>query len=136
MFKEPEQPRKRDYGTMRGLLSLIARSRRQLDFPALRDYGEPDDIAAEIKRLHGDGLIEGSIFFDQYDEYVNGEITGLTDEGRAFFALLENAKVWSIILGTLKAADVNLPYPLLKEVCEEIVKRYVISFIPEIKEHV
>ena len=36
------------------------------------------------------------------------------------------------VVGTLKEADIDVPHPLLKEVCEEIVKRYVTSFIPDI----
>lgn len=32
---------------------------------------------------------------------------------------------------TLDAAGIDVPYPLLKEVSEEIVKRYVMGFIPD-----
>ena len=59
-----------------------------------------------------------------------GTIDGLTDDGRSLLRDIESDDVWKICLDTLEGADVDLSYPLLKDVCETIVKRYVESFIP------
>lgn len=77
-----------------------------------------------------DGLVEGEVLLDPYGACVKCVAYGLTDEGREFYRLVENEEVWRIVLDTLGRAGVDVSYPLLKEVCEEIVKRYVTQFIP------
>lgn len=44
---------------------------------------------------------------------------------------IENLRVWSIVSKTLEAANLDLSYPLLKEVCDEIIRRYVMGKIPK-----
>lgn len=127
---------KRDYKVMRKVLGIIAKSKRPLeaaDFIGFHGDELGRELAHELRRLKRDGLIESSIEFDVFGEYVGGAVDGFTDEGREFYSLVENGSVWAIVSKTLNAADVDIPYPLLKEVCEEVVKRYVTSFIPEIK---
>ena len=70
--------------------------------------------------------------FQDGDGCCPGGEASISDEGREFFRLVENESVWQLVLRTLDAAGVNVPYPLLKKVCEEIVTRYVSSFIPKI----
>ena len=124
---------KRDYAAMRRVLEVVARAKRPVGYNALRSSVQATDIAYEAKRLKDDGLIECTMAFNVFGEYEGGEIGGLTDEGREFYNLVAKGDAWAIMLETLEAADVNIPYPLLKEVCMEIVKRYVTSFIPEIR---
>ena len=122
----------RNYTVMRELLAHISKARQMLDLDDL-DWFEPRDrVRGELRRLKADGLIDGVVEFTPSGVCRSCTVTGLTDEGREFWRLVENDAVWAIVRDTLKAADIDVPYPLLKEVCEEIVKRYVTSFIPEI----
>ena len=60
-----------------------------------------------------------------------GRVEGLTPDGRAFLRDIENERVWAIVCETLEAAGLDLSYPLLREVCEEVVRRYVMGKIPK-----
>ena len=121
----------RDYQVMRDAISVVAESRMRTVFSDF-DRVQPNDLVlGELKRLISDGLVDGAISFDSFGTCETFRIDGLTEEGRAFWRLLENERVWRIIRDTLRKADVDVSYPLLKEVCEEIVKRYVVRFIPE-----
>ena len=123
----------RNYRVMCEVLDKAAeahRRRRAYDFDDFRDIQQLDKVIGELERLKRDGLLDGAA------EFINGmcltcAVSGLTEEGEAFYRLIENDHVRAIIVGTLKEADIDVPYPLLKEVCEEIVKRYVTSFIPD-----
>ena len=44
---------------------------------------------------------------------------------------IENERVWMLVLQTLEVAGLDLSYPLLKEVTDEIVRRYVMGKIPK-----
>lgn len=90
-----------------------------------------DDALAEALRLVDDGLVDADVRRSSFGDVCSFRVRGLTDEGRSFWRLVENDDVWQIILGTLTRAGIDVSYPLLKEVCEEIVKRYVTSFIPD-----
>lgn len=92
--------------------------------------GGLDDIREELDRLKEEGLIEHDISWDPA-EMPLGRVGGLTSAGRAFLRDIENERVWAIVLETLEAANLDLSYPLLKEVCEEIVRRYVMGKIPK-----
>ena len=83
----------------------------------------------EITRLGNEGLIQHNIVWEAYN-IANGKITGITETGREFLRNIENERVWLLIEQTLKEANLDLSYPLLNEVCEEIVRRYVMSKIP------
>ena len=122
----------RDYSVMRQVLERVAESRRSLslgDFAGIQPSG---DVPAELGRLVRDGLVEGEVLLDPHGACVKCVASSLTDEGREFYRLIENGEVWRIVLDTLSRAGVDVSYPLLKEVCEEIVKRYVTQFIPSL----
>lgn len=121
----------RDYDVMRQVLAVIAASgeTRYSAFGSVKPRGGVDE---ELSRLTGDGLVDGEVMRDRYGTLVGVTIRGLTDEGVEFWRLIENDDVWRIVLGTLTRAAVDVSYPLLKEVCEEIVKRYVTRFIPDL----
>ncbi len=118
---------------MRAVLATAAGSAHPLKYrdlwPAVRDEAA---IRQELARLGRDGLIDDGIRFQGGDGCCLGGEASITDEGREFFMLVENECVWQLVLRTLDAARVDVPYPLLRKVCEEIVTRYVSSFIPKI----
>ncbi|MST60032.1 hypothetical protein [Parafannyhessea umbonata] len=122
----------RDYDTMRTVLAIVAANDGPTsygDFISVRDEAA---LKRELARLEADGLIESTIEFqDGSGICLGGEISGLTPEGREFFRLIENDRVWALVSRTLDSAGIDVSYPLLKEVSEEIVKRYVIGFIPD-----
>lgn len=123
----------RDYEAMRAVLAAAAGSARPLKYGDL--WSAVQDEAAlrqELVRLGRDGLIDNGIRFQDGDGCCLGGEASITDEGREFFRLVENESVWQLVLRTLDAAGVDVPYPLLKNVCEEIATRYVSSFIPKI----
>lgn len=124
----------RDYDAMRAVLATVARGERPSRYgdlwSAVRDEGA---IRSELARLGRDGLLESGIRFQDGDGRCLGGEATITDEGREFFNLIENDGVWQLVIRTLTSVRVDVPYPLLKEVFEEIVKRYVTSFIPDIK---
>lgn len=123
----------RDYDAMRAVLATIASSERPSRYgdlwSAVRDESA---LRSELARLGRDGLLDNGIRFQGGDGCCLGGEATITDEGREFLRLIENDGVWHLVIRTLDAAGVDVPYPLLKEVCEEIVKRYVTSFIPDI----
>lgn len=121
----------RDYTVMREVLSLAYATARPLPFDDFYGAGQRDHVVDELKRLQREGLIDGGFEFDG-QMCLSGSVDGLTPIGEEFFRDIENGDVWKIILDTLEKAGVDLSYPLLKEVCEEIVRRYVASFIPNI----
>ncbi|MBQ9068796.1 MAG: hypothetical protein IJ131_07010 [Eggerthellaceae bacterium] len=124
----------RDYVTMRNVLMLTAAAKGKLCFNDFRGELQDDTrLKEELVRLEGEKLLDADISLDGvFGRGRKCSVSGLTPEGRAFYRLIENDDVWSIVLETLRQANVDISYPLLKEVCEEIVKRYVTSFIPDI----
>ena len=120
----------RDYAVMRQVLARAAGSARLLGLGDFAGVQPSCDVPAELSRLISDGLVEGEVLLDPYGTCVKCVASGLTDEGREFYRLIENEEVWRIVLDTLSRAGVDVSYPLLKDVCEEIMKRYVTSFIP------
>ncbi|WP_126513774.1 hypothetical protein [Slackia heliotrinireducens] len=123
----------RDYVLMRQLMALAAKDGGPAPTSDYYDVGRPESVTAELKRLKADGLIDAEFKHDFNGVCVGCEVVGATEEGKAFFRLVENPDVWRIVCQTLESAGIDVSYPLLKEVCEEILKRYVTSFIPEIK---
>nr|DAF81960.1 MAG TPA: Flagellin, PadR, transcription factor, DNA.8A [Caudoviricetes sp.] len=122
----------RDYGTMRAVLATIAGSTGTARYGDFFRINDEVALKRELARLKADGLIESTLEFQDGDGIcLGGDVSGMTPEGREFFRLIENDRVWSIVSKTLDAAGIDVPYPLLKEVSEEIVKRYVMGFIPE-----
>ena len=124
----------RSYMTMRSVLKLAAGARRELEFDDFAGIHPRDKLVEELKRLAEERLIESTVRFSETDAWEGGSVACLTPEGVAFYRLIENEDVWAIVLGVLKEADLDLSYPFLKEVCEEVVKRYVANFIPEIED--
>ena len=92
------------------------------------------ELMAEIKRLTVEELIDSKIIFNVFSNLEEGKIYGITSKGKEFLRLIEEPNVWGICVTTLTDAGLDLSYPFLKEVCEEIVKRYVFSKIPIKKE--
>jgi hypothetical protein len=124
----------RNYDVMREIIIDIANSESPIKYGAFRDIEDEPAIKEELHRLKDEGLYKGEIrFLDGNGTCQGGEIEGLTKEGMEFYRLIENYDVWEIMRKTLDEAQVDISYPLLKEVCQEIVKRYVASFIPDIK---
>lgn len=123
----------RDYRAMRWILSIVADATGAVDIGDFMPVGSIEEVGKELERLRRDGLVDGTFAFNSSFAYTGGTVSGLTEEGEGFYRLVENERVWSIILKTLDNAGIDISYPLLKEVCEEIVKRYVTSFIPNIK---
>lgn len=123
----------RDYSAMRSVLAVAAHRGGPASYGDFfkTNVDEPT-LKLELRRLESDGLIDSSIRFFDGDGLCLGGAASITEEGERFFRLIENNRVWQIVLDTLDAADIDVSYPLLREVCEEIVKRYVSSFIPEI----
>lgn len=122
----------RDYDVMHDVIRVVATSTRRIAFSDFSRVQPNELVERELRRLVSDGLIEGEIRYDGFGTCQAFHIEGLTEEGAEFWRLIENDDVWAIIHGTLREAGIDVSYPLLKEVCEEIVKRYVISFIPNI----
>lgn len=126
----------RSYETMRHVLAVAAKTEAELHYVDFRTTAGRDDdmLECELNRLKREDLLDGEVnLTHEFGERSCCRVAGLTDEGLAFYKLIENDKVWDIILETLKAANIDISYSLLKEVCEEIVKRYVTSCIPDIK---
>ena len=124
----------RNYKVMLDVLDRAARarpSRRVYEFDDFSDIDQRDRVREELLRLKRDGLVDGAASFDASGFCLTCSVAGLTDEGEEFHRLVENDGVREVALSTLRDADADVPYPLLKEVCEEIVKRYVTSFIPK-----
>ena len=119
----------RNYELMRSILCKAATLKEPLSIGVFLSHYEVAEIREEITRLNIEGLIQHSIVWEAC-EMASGKITGITEEGRAFLRNIENERVWMLIEQTLKDANLDLSYPLLKEVCEEIVRRYVMSKIP------
>ena len=119
----------RNYELMRSILCKAATLKEPLSIGVFLSHYDFEEIKEEITRLSDEGLIQHSIVWEAC-EMASGKITGITEEGRAFLSNIENERVWMLIEQTLKDANLDLSYPLLKEVCEEIVRRYVMSKIP------
>lgn len=124
----------RNYDVMREIIIDIATTKAPIEYGDFLNIKNESAIKDELCRLKDEGLYKGEIrFLDDTNTCLGGEIEGLTREGMEFYRLIENYDAWEIMRKTLKKANVDIPYPLLKEVCQEIVKRYVASFIPDIK---
>lgn len=121
----------RDYAVMRKILAMVAQQ-RCITFDGFIGVAERGVVTRELMRLKRDGLIDSTLMFDEWDVCEGGQVTCLTAEGIDFWHLIESEEVWRIVYGVLVKASIDISYPLLKEVCEEIVKRYVTSFIPDI----
>ena len=117
----------RNYCLMRTILLAVKKSDEPLRFLDFKGWSH-DDIKEEFMRLSDEGLIAAEITLNNY---VAVELNELTKEGNDFARNIENGKVWLIVYETLKDANLDLSYPLLKEVSDEIVKRYVMSKIPK-----
>lgn len=120
----------RNYELMRWILIKSVTSDKPLKFSDIaRDYNM-EDIESELKRLVDEGLIVSNIHFS-CGSCMGGEIAHATKDGKMFVRNISNQKVWDLIYQTLTTADLDLSYPLIKEVCDEVVRRYVMEFIPE-----
>ena len=120
----------RNYELMRNILKKVAKENKALTLNDFSHYGSFEELHEELNRLKHEGLIEHNMTWT-YGTFDGGKVTAITEDGRAFYRNLENEKVWGLIQDTLKDADLDLSYPLLKEVCDEIVKRYVMGKIPK-----
>ena len=115
---------------MREVLCRVAHSDRELPVGDLLCLGEIGEIKEELERLKSEGLLEHNVVWAA-PEVSLGRVSGLTPAGVELLRCIENERVWAIVCETLEAAGLDLSYPLLKEVCDEIVKRYVMGKIPD-----
>ena len=120
----------RDYETMRTLLLAARDATRPLLFTELADAGPRRSVVDELGRLRDEGLIDSSVTFLPGDVCEGGTLDGLTEPGKEFVRLVENPEVWRILSKVLRDAGLDLSYPLLRDVCETVVLRYVEGFIP------
>ena len=120
----------RDYELMRNILLAVVHAEKELQVRDFAQYGELNGIKEELERLKEEGLIKHNIVWDSYGITL-GTITGVTPKGKEFARNIENLRVWLIVSKTLEAANLDLSYPLLKEVCDEIIRRYVMGKIPK-----
>lgn len=130
----------RNYELMRNILLKVSKDcEREEKCLALSEMEEwikgsffsKKQLLAEIKRLTEEDLIDSEIVFNAFSNLEEGKIHNITTKGEEFLRLIEEPNVWEICSKTLKNAGVDLSYPFLNEVCEEIVKRYVMSKIPD-----
>lgn len=119
----------RNYNLMRNILKKVNASVKPLSFGDFQSYGTSEDIRLELIRLKKEGLIEHNMTWS-CGSFDGGEISAITENGIMFLRDIQNDTVWNIIEKTLEEADLDLSYPLLKDVCDEIVKRYVMGKIP------
>lgn len=119
----------RNYRLMRNVLKIIKNSIMPLTFVDFQRYGSYEDVQEELIRLKNEGLIEHDMTWS-CGSFDGGEVSGITEKGIDFFRDIQNDTVWDIIEKTLEEANLDLSYPLLKVVCDEIVKRYVMGKIP------
>lgn len=120
----------RDYQLMKTILNVV-NAQAPCGYVEVSKLGKQKELDRELERLQDEGLIKSSFKFSD-GVFLGGSIEGITEEGKDFLRLIENQDVWALVLQTLRKADIDISYPLLKEVCEEIVKRYVTSCIPKI----
>ena len=117
----------RNYTLMRGILLAIRNADKPLIFDDFSKAGTYEDVREELLRLSDENLIAEEI---TPNNLVSVEMETLTKEGANFARCIENDRVFAIVYRTLKEADLDLSYPFLKEVCDEVAKRYVMSKIP------
>ena len=129
----------RNYELMRNILLKLskdcAEDEKSLPLSEMEKWIEDTccsttELTAEVERLRDEKLIDCEIVYNKFSRLKEGIIYGVTSKGEEFLRLIENSKVWDICFSTLKEAGLDLSYPFIKEVCEEIVKRYVFSKIP------
>lgn len=120
----------RNYELMRNILKAVEFSDKPLVLLDFAQYGKPEQLRDELIRLKDEGLIEHNMSWS-CGCCDGGEVTAITKEGRAFLRNISNDKVWAIIENILNKAEIDLSYPFLKEICDEVVKRYIISKIPK-----
>ena len=120
----------RNYQLMRNILNAAAHADEELSLADFSEYANFEELQVELNRLKGEGLIEHNMAW-KYGTFCGGVVSSITEAGREFQRNIENEKVWFIVEQTLKDANLDLSYPLLKEVSDEIVKRYVMSKIPK-----
>lgn len=122
----------RNYDLMRRLMIYINTIHDSVDVSYLVDLGNWNSISKELTRLQAEGLIDATLQTNQFRQVLSGELTGLTSLGVEFLRIIENPRVWCLISDTLEASEVDLSYPLLLEICTEVIKRFVINHIPKI----
>lgn len=119
----------RNYDLMRNILKVVNAEKKPLELDYFSRYGTFEQLEEELTRLKEEGLIETSMTWTD-GSFDGGVVIAITDKGEEFLFNIENNEVWRLIYTTLSRAKLTLSYPLLKEVCEEVVRRYVMSKIP------
>lgn len=119
----------RDYDLMRNILITTSLSTAPLELCDFLNLAEPQEIKEELTRLKDEGLLNSTFTFDVFISH--GKVQGLTKEGTCFLRDIKDEKIWMLVKKTLKAASLDISYPLLKEICEVVIKKYVMSKIPK-----
>lgn len=120
----------RNYQLMRSILLDAQTKELPLSYSDICHEFDNDEIKFELERLNEEGLIKSDFRFS-HGSCGGGQLSKLTKNGYMFARNIANGKVWDLIYQTLTKADLDLSYPLLKEVCDEVVRRYVMDCIPE-----
>lgn len=120
----------RNYELMRSILMDAQNGDLPLSYGDICHEFSDEELKFELERLNEEGLIKSDFAFN-YGRCASGKLTKITEDGKMFVRNIANKKVWALVYQTLKKADLDLSYPLLKEVCDEVVRRYVMDCIPE-----
>ena len=80
----------RDFVLMREIMAVANGHTRGDGTMAFFNLGDSAAVEAELKRLSSDGLLDADIKFDRFGTCVSCKVGGLTDEGAAFYRLVEN----------------------------------------------
>lgn len=121
----------RDYDLMRRILLVARDAGGDVKLTDLAGFGTCDEVASEVRRLAGEGLLEAAVETLPSGGILCGSVDRVTKAGEDFARLIESAEVWRIVSMTLERAGIDLSYPFLRDVCETVVKRYVERCIPD-----
>lgn len=122
---------KRNYQLMHDILLYAQAAKEPFHVMKLSSMGDVCRVYDELERLNDEGLLGVSFITTEQGDIIDAITSSITAEGKEFCRLIDNQRVWKLISETLEKADIDILYPLLKEVCETVVKRYVMGCIPE-----
>ena len=126
----------RDYEMMRRILVTCYTGGENLEFCNFvsitsKEYKEKEtEFEKELNRLSDEGLLEHNMYW-KCGTLMDGVVKGLTPAGVEFARMISDTKVWAVCSKTLKKAELDISYPLIKKVCERIIENIVLSCIPD-----
>jgi hypothetical protein len=126
----------RNYELMRLILITCYSKGENLEFcnfasETSKGYKEKEaEFEKELNRLNDEGLLKHNMYW-KYGTLMGGVVKGLTPAGVEFARMISDTKVWTVCSKTLKKAELDISYPLIKKVCERIIENIVLSCIPD-----